>query len=330
MRYSIREIINNMRTFFNRLLILLFASVFFFACKSTKDAVSSKTVSVDDEVLADALLWKISGKDIKKPSYLYGTIHLINKDDFFYPEGTMAALDATEDIVFEIDMDDMNDVSKQMGMMSKIFMKDGVTLKDLLSEEEYAVVNNHFKDMGLPMMMLDKFKPMFLTVFASGDMDMSDMMKGGGMGGDVKSYEMEFYDLAQKMDKEVEGLETIEYQLEVFEKIPYKEQAQMLVEAIKSADMGSDQFDEMVQMYKQQQITAMVTMIGDEEQSMGDYEDILLKDRNTNWIPLMAAKMTLEPTFFAVGAGHLAGTSGVIKLLKKQGYLVTPVSQIKK
>jgi uncharacterized protein YbaP (TraB family) len=319
-----------MHNFINKLVVLLFASIIFFSCKTTKDSTSSTSISSGDEQLADALLWKITGKDIKQPSYLYGTIHLINKDDFFYPEGTMAALDATEDIVFEIDMDDMNDMSKQMGMLGKIFMKDGVTLKDLLSEEEYSLVNNHFKDMGLPMMMLEKFKPMFLTVFASGDMDMSDMINGGGMGGDVKSYEMEFYDLAQKMDKEVEGLETIEYQLEVFEKIPYKDQAKMLVEAIKSADIGSDQFDEMVQMYKQQQITAMVTMIGDEEQSMGEYEDILLKERNMNWIPLMAAKMTSEPTFFAVGAGHLAGKNGVIKLLKKEGYKLTPVSQVKK
>jgi hypothetical protein len=51
-----------------------------------------------------------------------------------------------------------------------------------------------------------------------------------------------------------------------------------------------------------------------------------LKNRNENWIPVMAVMMKKRPVFFAVGAGHLAGDNGVIKLLRKAGYTLTPVS----
>jgi len=314
--------------------LLLFASIlgFFTSCKSTKDTTGQNALSTqikeqakDPLQLENSLLWKISGKDITEPSYLYGTIHLIGKDDFFYPKGTLAAFEETQDVVFEIDMDDMSDMGKQMGMLQHVFMSNDTTLKDLLNEVDYKLVNTHFEDLGLPMFMLEKFKPMFLTVFASGDMDMSSLL-GGSEEPTTKSYEFEFYELAKEMKKDVSGLETMEFQMSIFEKIPYKAQAEMLVEAIKAEDTGGDTFQEMVRMYKDQDINAMCNMIEDDSSSMGNYDDVLLVERNKNWIPAMKTLMQTKAIFFAVGAGHLGGKTGVIHLLRKEGYTLTPMS----
>ena len=81
----------------------------------------------------------------------------------------------------------------------------------------------------------------------------------------------------------------------------------------------------MVQMYKNQLINDMVSMIGDEEEQLSEYEDILLNKRNEAWISGMRTMMSEMPTFFAVGAGHLAGERGVIHLLRKAGYDVTAI-----
>jgi len=314
-------------------LILAFASLLslFTSCKTTKDNAKNMSgelsnMSKDADVLDKALLWKISGKELTEPSYLYGTIHLIGKDDFYYPKGTLGAFEAADDVVFEIDMNEMSDMGAQMGMLQHVFMANDTTLKDLLSEVDYALVNTHFSDMGLPMFMLEKFKPMFLTVFASGDMDMSSLLGGGEGEASTKSYEFEFFELAKELKKEVSGLETMEFQMSIFEKIPYKAQAEMLVEAIKAEDTGGDSFQEMVRMYKDQDINAMVSMMEDESGSMGDYDDILLNERNKNWIPLMKDKMMGKKVFFAVGASHLGGQEGVINLLRKEGYTLTPLS----
>jgi len=297
------------------------AIVFMLSCKS-KDAVTAKVQS--QQPLADALLWKIEGNELTQPSYLYGTIHIIDAEDYFLPAGTLAAIDATDKMMFEIDMNEMSDMSKMMGIMTQAFMKDNLSLSDLLSDEDYKVVNDHFSDLGLPLMMLERIKPMFLSALAYGDMDPQGLQTGS-----MKSYEMEFFEMAESAGKPVGGLETIEFQMGLFDSIPYKDQAMMLVETIKAADTDSDEFDKMVSMYKQQQITAMIDMIGDEDEQLSEHEDVLVGMRNRNWIPIMNQMMKVQPTFFAVGAGHLAGPSGVIRLLQKEGYKVTPQSNTK-
>ena len=296
------------------------------ACKTSKDAQSSDSSIVNNE-LTHALLWKIDGKDLDAASYLYGTIHLIKGESFFYPKGTLNAFEQSEEVFFEIDMNQMNNMSAMMGMLDKLYMPNGTTLKTLLSAEDYEMVTDHFKQMGLPMFMFERMKPMFLTAFASEDMDFGSLMNPSASGaGSTKSYEFEFLELAKTMDKSVSGLETIEFQLSVFDKIPYEAQAEMLVESIKSSDSGQDQLDQLTELYVSQDINAMVNMVDDDSMGLGEYEDILLKDRNENWIPIMEVQMKKNPTFFAVGAGHLGGKSGVINLLKKAGYKLTPVS----
>lgn len=312
--------INNIKYY-----ISIFAAIFligFTSCKSSKEIEQNIEVApkVEDAPLANALLWKVDGNGLVKPSYVYGTIHIINGDDFFLPEGTLAAMDNSDKMVFEIDMNEMSDISAQMGLLKDIFMKDNLTLKDLMPEEDYTLVNDHFSKMGLPMFMLEKMKPMFLTVFAGDGMDINGLQNGS-----MKSYEMEFFEMAKQTEKPVSGLETMEFQMSMFDSIPYKVQAEMLVESIKSSDAGSDQFQAMIDTYKAQDITAMISMISEEEGGMQGYENLLVDQRNINWIPLMKDMMVEGPVFFAVGAGHLAGKNGVLPLLMKAGYDVTPV-----
>ncbi len=294
------------------------------SCKTTKDGLSQKIENQDYKPLTNALLWKIEGNGITEASYLYGTIHLIDSESYFLPSGTLAAIDNTKKMVFEIDMNEMSDMGNMMSIMNQAFMSDGKTLKDLISEDDYKMVDAHFAKIGMPLMMLERMKPMFLTVFASGDMDPSGLQNGS-----MKSYEMEFMDIAKSSSKPMAGLETIEFQMSVFDSIPYLAQAEMLIETIKLGDSGSDQMKEMVEMYKAQNINAMISMITDEDEQMSEYEDILLSKRNKAWISGMRKMMSEMPTFFAVGAGHLAGDKGVINLLKNEGYTLTPISHKK-
>lgn len=312
---------NRVKHFLYLLLAITFIST---SCKSTKDGMVEKVEANAYKPLTNSLLWKIDGNGLTSPSYLYGTIHLIDADSYYLPKGTLAAIDNTKKMVFEIDMNEMSDMGAMMGLMNKAFMNDNMTLKDLISEEDYKLVDAHFSELGLPLMMLERMKPMFLTVFASGDMDPTGLQSGS-----MKSYEMEFMEIAKSSDKPIAGLETIEFQMSVFDSIPYTAQAEMLVETIKSGDTESSEFDQMIQMYKDQKINDMVSMISDEDEQLSDYEDILLNKRNEAWISGMKTMMNEMPVFFAVGAGHLAGQRGVINLLRKEGYKLTPLSHTK-
>ncbi len=305
-----------------RFFALSIISLLIISCGTSKKATSQ--VNVEKKMMGTAptekaLLWKIEKEELSQASYLYGTIHIIPKEDFFLPSGTLTAIEETETMVFEIDMSVMSDPSQQMALMGKAVMKDGKKLSNLLSEEDYGVVKAHFDKMGLPLGLFERMKPAFLTIFASEDMSPEVLQSG-----DMKSYEMEFLEMGETKNMSTGGLESVEYQLSVFDSIPYADQAQMLVESIKNSDEGNDELAKMIKIYKDQDLLGMQEMFSDE--SLGDM-DILLNNRNKNWIAPMKEYMSKNPTFFAVGAGHLVGEEGVISLLRQEGYTVTPVSQ---
>lgn len=301
---------------------ILFLSLFLFVLPFTSCKTAKQSTSIDQS-LEKALLWELTGPGISKPSFLYGTIHLIDSKDYFLPKGTLTALDQVKKIVFEIDMKEMNDMSAMMGIMGKIFMKDNKTLKDLLSEQDYKYVSGYFQKKGLPIMMIEKMKPMFLTALTYGDLEPGSLANSG-----MKSYEMELMKIAENSGKETGGLETIDFQLSLFDEIPYDAQAVMLVDAIKSSEGTKEdsQMNDMIKMYLDQDINAMVAMIGEEDKKAEGFEDKLLTKRNENWIPLIIEGAKKSQTFYAVGAGHLGGPKGVINLLRKQGIKVKPIS----
>ena len=296
----------------------LFPFLALVACHSAQKATYTADQLVPTE---NALLWKISGNGLKKPSYLYGTIHMIPKSDFKLSNQALQALDASDYIAFEIDMKEMTNLRAQFSLLSKSMMSGGKTLRDLLSEDDYAFVKKELEQSGVPIGMAERLKPMFTSTLLTGNDDEG----ASTIGNDVTSVEMELWRIAKKRKMPSAGLETAAYQMSVFDSIPYDVQARMLVETLRSTDNGDDAFSDMVEMYKNQDINAMQRSIKDESAGFSEYEDLLLSRRNKNWIPIMRDIMKRQPTFFAVGAGHLGGEEGVIALLRQAGFRVDAV-----
>lgn len=284
-------------------------------CRSTQKV----TYAPDQYIPSDkALLWKISGNGLKKSSYLLGTIHLIPKDQFRFSDATYDALADARRVTFEIDMKEMTNIGAQFSLLTKAFMSGGKTLRDLLSPEDYTFVKQKLDAQGMPSSMLERMKPLFLsTMFGS------DEAASPGGNANMTSVEMELYRQVKRRKLESAGLETAAYQMAIFDSIPYEMQAKMLVETLRNTEDGSDsEFDQMIELYRNKDINAMEAMMGEMEYGMNQYQDILLYQRNRNWIPVMGRMMREKPTLFAVGAGHLGGANGVIALLRREGYRV--------
>lgn len=280
---------------------------------------SKKTTYAPDQIVPSdkALLWKISGNGLKKPSYLLGTIHLIPKDKFRFSDATYDALAEAKRVTFEIDMKEMTNIAAQFSLLTKAFMSGGKTLKDLLSPEDYAFVKQKLDTKGMPSSMLERMKPMFLSTLFTSDED-----SGVDNTANMTSVEMELYRQVKRRKLESAGLETAAYQMGIFDSIPYEAQAKMLVETLRNTEGADDDFGKMIELYEQKDINAMEAMMSDEAYGMNDYQDVLLRNRNRNWIPVMGRMMREKATLFAVGAGHLGGGTGVIALLRKEGYRV--------
>jgi uncharacterized protein len=296
-----------------RLFSLLTATFFLFQnCKTTQKLVLSPKTEVGKT--ENALLWKISGGGLEKPSFLLGTIHLIPKKDFAIPTAVRKAMSETKCLTTEIDLAKMFGLGAMFSMLTKINMKGGVTLKSLLSAEEYQLVQAKMAEKGLPMTMFERMKPMFSSMMIGQE----DVQSSA-----TTSVEMEIYEVAKKQKLKTDGLESVDYQISIFDSIPYKDQAKMLVDAVKSGDSGSEEFDKMVDLYKNQDIAEMANLaVGAENER---FNDLLLNNRNRNWIEPMGAQMLKRPTFFAVGAGHLGGEKGVVRRLRLAGWTVEPI-----
>lgn len=259
-----------------------------------------------------ALLWKIEGENIATPSYLFGTFRMLCNDDFHLPDTLKTLLTQSKQLYLEIDIDDPQ---LTMKMMKNLKMKEGKSLKDFLSKQEYDSLAVLFKNItGVNLAMVDTYKPFMLT----------SMLYQNMLDCKVVAFEKELEKLAKANHQEIKGLENVEDQLNIFDRIPYQKQAEAFKKSLFELNEGKKQMKKMVALYKSKNIKAMYKSVSNDT-DLGSYEKELLDNRNKNWIPVIEKEMATQPIFIAVGAGHLGGKKGVIYLLRKNGYKVTPV-----
>lgn len=261
-----------------------------------------------------SLLYEISGNGLSQPSYLYGTIHIICKDDFVMTEATKQKFSETQQVYLEIDMDDPKMMPE---MMKSMYMTDGSTIKNLLSEPEYQKVSQFFKDtLKMNIGTMDKMKP-----FVLGSMSVTKLLSCP-----TQSYEDTFMKMAKAENKEVLGLETVQDQFSAMDKMGMKKQADMmLVKLVENWTDGKQEFRQLITDYKNQDVEALLEDMSKSKSMDAQFEEDLLITRNQNWISRIAKITKEKPTFFAVGAGHLGGKKGVIALLKKEGFTVKAI-----
>lgn len=263
---------------------------------------------------SNTLLWEISGNGLEKPSWLYGTIHMICAKDFIISDKLKDKFKSSGKVYLELDMDDpgMNMKMIQLSMLK------GKKLSDFFTHNDYDKLDNFFKDtVGMPLAFLASMKPFVLfSLLTVKTLPCASQ----------ESYEMTFVKMAKEQKKEVLGLETIEDQMKVFDEMPDTTQAQMVMRFVNEFDGQKKDFAKMIDVYKQQKLDSLYEQIISSPDMEGSEEELLFK-RNEKWIPVIEKAMQKESVFFAVGAGHLAGPKGVITLLRKQGYTVKGIIQ---
>ncbi len=262
----------------------------------------------------NTLLWEINGNGLQKPSYLFGTFHLMCKDDIQFSNQLKTALANSATMYMELDMDDPGLMLSGMMLMT---MKGGKKLADFYSKDEYKRLEIFFKDsISAPLSFLQTMKPYMLIALLYPKMMPCKTVSG---------VEEELMKLAKFQNKEIKGLETMELQAAVFDSIPYEEQAKELLKSIDSMEMNKKNFDTMMRVYKSQRLSAIEALFSKSEFGMQNHEDILLNKRNINWVEQLGTILKKESVFIAVGAGHLVGKNGLIALLRKKGYKVLPL-----
>ena len=292
-----------------RLIKILILITFFYSCNA-QPKKQQLIISKND----NSLLWEISGKGLQQPSYLFGTFHLMCKNYINFSAQLKTALSLSDKVYMEMDMDDP---ATLFGGILFMNMKDGKTLQQLYSPADYKKVESYFKDsLHTPMSFIEKMKPFFLEAMLYPKMMPCKSISG---------VEEELMKLVKLEKKEIKGLETMEFQASVFDSIPYEEQAKELLKSIDSIAVNKQLFDTMLNVYKSQQLNEIENLFNKSELGLEEHQDILLDNRNKNWVAQLKNIMKTTSVFVAVGAGHLVGKVGLIELLRKEGYTLKPL-----
>lgn len=254
-----------------------------------------------------SLLWEISGNGLKKPSYLFGSMHLKDKRIFNFSDSVMKAMDATSAFVMEVHPDSVNK-SYFNESKEKVVKRD--VLK-LLSSAQIDTLMKRFNDRnGFEADSVTLNNPILISALMKPDYSKPDDMPSF-----VDAY---LYGIARTLKKKIFGLEKIEDQMELL----YENDEDILA-LFDDNEQQKEYVEEMISVYARGNINEIYDFLKDGE-GLEDTDNLIA--RNVVMTNGMKELFKTETVFTVVGAAHLLGDKGIIALLKKDGYKVRPVT----
>ncbi|WP_411290276.1 TraB/GumN family protein [Sphingorhabdus sp.] len=270
------------------------------------DPVKVPAVVVKD---VDPAMWVV--KDADTTIYLFGSVHILKPGLGWFDDEVKTAFDGSDQLVLELVEPPAAEVQALFGKLA--MDQQGKALRSKMNDADRAVYDTAMGKLGLPTAAFDPFDPWAAAITLS----LLAIQKSGF---DPNSgVEKQLTAAAKAAKKPIDGLETTEFQLGVFDTLPEAEQIAFLVETAKQIDDAGTNMDKMVDMWAAADTDTLGQLMNEGLTSRTLY-DALLTKRNANWAKWISARMEKPGvTFMAVGAGHLAGPTSVQSLLPAYG-----------
>ncbi len=259
--------------------------------------------------LENSTLWKVEHPELKQPSYILGTLHMMCASDFKIPEKVKKAIGEVDALVLEINMSDPEEMKAMQGSMTN-----QKKVSEELSAAQFGQLDTLLQRVvGVPLANLDSYGLSMLSSIL-----MMKMLPCT----DIKSYEAELTQIAQNREIPIYSLETINEQLSIVKKAyPTASSYQQIM----LFDSYKRDFNNAIIAYNKEELTEAVGYLT-KPQYMDENATILMQvKRNKNWVEQMPEMMQQQSNLFAVGAAHLTDDYGIIHLLRQKGYIVSPI-----
>ncbi|MEM6627960.1 MAG: TraB/GumN family protein [Pseudomonadota bacterium] len=250
--------------------------------------------------------------------YLFGTIHVLPPNLKWRTPTFDQAFDAADTVYFETPIDD-NDPQLASLVMQYGMFPPGQSLRDLLDDEDEAVLADAAARVGMPMIGLDRMRPWMAGVSLSVAFIQAE-------GHDPNSgVERQLAPAARLDGKRLRYFETSEEQIRFFADLPVETQLDFLMEGVRQIDQASDLLDRMDMAWISGDVDALgALMLEDQSTSAPIVYDVLIRQRNAAWAAIITELAASEPGVFmiAVGAGHIAGEDSLALMLSETGLVV--------
>ena len=268
----------------------------------------------------NSLIYKIQSDT--NTVYILGSIHVLAEEYYPLTRAFSYAYYNSQKVIFEIDPAILFSPETAKNNEKHYTFQNGQTLKSVLSPGTYQLLKKKLKPLGIDMTQIEKLKPWVVHVNMSGKFDSSIEFRPD-LG--IENY---FYQRAKDAGKPTGGLETMQDQIEVFDRLPMKVQEAMLKETLTMTDSKKREkaFLQMVKSWHQGRLEGLEELVESMKTFPLFYQKLLV-ERNHNWVPQIENFLTEKKNVLViVGAAHLAGEDGLLALLKKKGYELERVS----
>ncbi|HSC15796.1 MAG TPA: TraB/GumN family protein [Gammaproteobacteria bacterium] len=261
----------------------------------------------------DPAAWRVSGKNGGEV-VLLGSMHVLRPSDHPLPPTVDALVDGADGIVMEIDLDDVG-ATEQQRIVFAAMLPQGTVLADVLDEDVYAEVELEMRELGVDLKQLEQFEPWFLAITA---LDLGMRKIGFQAERGVEQYVL---GRARAAGKEIVGLETLAFQIGLFDALPREQQQAMLEQTLAELDEGAAVLGEMVAAWRAGELESLSAELLDEFDAFPGLYETLVTKRNTAWVaPLERMLTDGRRHLVVVGALHLVGPDSVIELLERRGH----------
>lgn len=280
------------------------------------------------------ILYRISGNGLESPSYIVGTYHLAPSSFADSIPGMAKAIESTNQVCGELDMMDAFKPENSARLLKSQMLPEGVTLSSLFTAEQLKrlntllleVMGTNLEDEAFAAQM-ERMSPVALST----SLTLAAYMKESGAFNPMDLIDNYFQMLALQNGKAVKGFETVDFQMEVLYGAPLEKQVNDLMCLVDHFDNANEMVNLITTAYFSQDLKQIEEALEQESTidcgTTPEDEDVLINNRNSNWVEMMPEMMAEQPTLFVVGAAHLCGEKGVLKLLEKAGYTVEGVKE---
>ncbi len=284
-----------------------------------------QVVAQADQVInSKSIFWKIEKEGIE-PSYLFGTMHLSDPQISTLSEDVKAALALSDTVVVEsVDALDPQKAQAAMAQLAHLaFLTEG-TLRDRVSDDLEDELKTAIELRGIPMNLADRMQPWVVaTTVALPICEIQRKQSGELVLDSVLAKH------AEENGLNLLGLETIEEQLTAVASLPESYHVSALEETLVSGSLANDMVHTMKDIYKQGNTGIIFPLMrtvmpkAGSGEGAAQFQEALIEKRNVTMAERVAPILEKGKAFVAVGALHLPDESGLVKLLREQGYTVT-------
>lgn len=260
----------------------------------------------------DGLVWRLRGEH--NTVYIAGSVHLLRPDGAPLPAPLERAYSDAESLLMEIDLDDLDPSAGARFTAANAVYGADRSLRETIGEERWRKTEQLAGQLGLPLPMLERLEPWAVALMLS-----VSQLQQAGLSVDA-GVEQQLAKRATADAKPIEGLETMEQQLQLFDGLPENEQVRFLELALDDAGSIAAQLDEIDAAWREGREQQLAQLLRDEYARFPELYELLVDRRNAAWIESLQALLTRrDDVLVVVGALHLVGDGSVIERLRRAG-----------